>query len=120
MPKIMRKEDQATSRAKSQLGWGEDNEDEYRKWRRHLKVHALMNKITGRRGTSNTAWEAFKAFAMDSKNELPSSGRKLLKSAKGDKDGDKAHERCHHLLLDSLKKDRETEVKEGLADTALQ
>jgi len=64
-----------------------------------------MNKITGRRGTSNAAWEAFKAFAMDSKNGLPSSGRKLLKPAKGNKDSDKAYERVHHLLLDSLKKD---------------
>jgi len=57
---------------------------------------------------------------MDSKNGLPSSGRKLLRSVKGDKDGNKAHKRFHHLLLDSLKKDRETEAKEGLAATALQ
>jgi len=70
-----------------------------------MKAYALVNKITGRRGTSNAAWEAFKPFAMDSKNGLPSSGRKLLKSAKGDKDGKKARERFHHLLLDSLKKD---------------
>jgi len=100
------KEDQGTSRAKTQLSWGEDNEDEYRKWRRHLKAYALMNKITGRHGTSNAAWEAFKAFGIDSKNGLPSSGRKLLKSAKGNKDGNKARERFHHLLLDTLKKDR--------------
>jgi len=85
-----------------------------------MKTYALMNKITGRRGTSNAAWEAFKAFAKDYKNGLPSSGRKLLKFAKGDKDGEKAHERFHHLLLDSLKKDRETKVKEGLAAAALQ
>jgi len=85
-----------------------------------MKAYALRNKIIGRRGTSNAAWEAFKAFAMDAKNGLPSSGRKLLKSAKGDKDGDKTRERFHHLLLDSLKKDRETEVKEDLAAAALQ
>jgi hypothetical protein len=114
------KEDQATSRAKTQLGWGDDNAEEYRKWRRHLKAYALMNKITGRRGTSDAAWEAFKTFAMDAKNGLPASGRKLLTSAKGDKDGEKARQRFHHLLLDSLKKDRETEVKEGLAAAALQ
>jgi len=42
---------------------------------------------------------------MDFKNALPSSGRKLLKSAKGDKVGEKAREGFHHLLLDSLKKD---------------
>jgi len=78
-----------------------------------------MNKLTERCRTSNAAWEAFKAFAMDSKNGLPSSRHKLLKSAKGDKDGDKARERFHYLLLDSLKKDRETEVKEGLAAAAL-
>jgi len=57
---------------------------------------------------------------MDAKNRLPSSGRKLLKSAKGDKEGDKARKHFHYLLLHSLKKDRETEVKEGLAAAALQ
>jgi len=100
-----RKEDQATSHAKIQLGWDDDNEEEYPKWRRYMKVYALMNEITARRGTSNATWEAFKAFAMDSKNGLSSSGRKLLKSTKGDTDSEKACERFHHLLLDSLKKD---------------
>jgi len=120
MPKIMRKEDHIMSHAKTHLDWGENNEDKYQKWRRHLKAYALMNKITGRRGTSNTVWQAFKAFAMYAKNGLPSSGRKLLKSAKCDKEIDKAYECFHYLLLDSLKKDRETEVKEGLAAAAPQ
>jgi len=48
-----RKEDQATSRAKILLGWGDDNKEEYQKWRRHMKAYAFMNKITGRHGTSN-------------------------------------------------------------------
>jgi len=116
----MPQEEHTTSHAKTQLGWGDDNADEYRKWRRHLKAYALMNKITGRRGTSDAAWEAFKTFAMDAKNGLPASGGQLLTSAKGDKDDEKARQRFHHLLLDSLKKDRETEVKEGLAAAALQ
>jgi len=51
---------------------------------------------------------------------FPRRRRKLLKSAKSDKDGDKACERFHHLLLDSLKKDQEIEVKESLAAAALQ
>jgi len=38
-----------------------------------------------------------------------------LQSDKGDKDGDKARDSFHYLLLDSLKKDRERETKEGLA-----
>jgi len=38
----------------------------------------------------------------------------------GDKEGDKARDQFHHLLLDSLKKDRETGVKEGLASAARQ
>jgi len=52
---------------------------------------------------------------MDQKNGLPASGWALLQSDKGDKGGDKARDRFHYLLLDSLKKDRETETKEGLA-----
>ena len=43
------------------------------------------------------------------------SGWALLQSDKRDKDGDKARARFHYLLLDSLKKDRENETKEGLA-----
>jgi len=45
---VAQKEEQATSRAKTQLGWGDDNMEDYKKWRRHLKVYAHINNITGR------------------------------------------------------------------------
>jgi len=45
-------------------------------------------------------------------------GRTLLNTLVGDKEGDKARDRFHHLLLDSLKKDRETGIKEGLVSAA--
>jgi len=80
-----------------------------------MKANALANSITSRRGTSTAAWQAFRDHAMDLKNRLLASGRVLLQSDKGDKDGDKARDRFYYLLLDSLKKDRETETKEGLA-----
>ena len=115
MSRPLAKEEQVTTRAKTQLGWGNDNPEEYKKWRRHVKAYALANGITGRRGTSTAAWQAFRDHTMDPKNGLPASGRALLQSNKGDKDGDKARDRFHYLLLDSLKKDRETETKEGLA-----
>ena len=114
------KEEQATSRAKTQLGWGDDNIEDYKKWRRHLKTYALMNNITGRRGTSNTTWNTFKTFTMQAKHGLPASGRTLLSTPVGDKEDDKARDQFNHLLLDSLKKDRESGVKEGLASAARQ
>jgi len=112
------KENQAISHAKTQLGWGDDNIGDYKKWRRHLKAYALMNNITGRWRTANATWNAFKSFAMEAKHRLPASGRILLNTLVGDKEGDKARDRFHYLLLDSLKKDHETGVKEGLASAA--
>jgi len=117
---VAQKEEQATSHAKTQLGWGDHNMEDYKKWRRHLKAYALMNNITGRRGTSNAAWDAFKTFAIQPKSGLPVSGRTLLNTPIGDKEGNKATDRFHHLLLDSLKKDRETGVKEDLASAGRQ
>jgi len=114
------KEKQATSRAKTQLGWGEDNIEDYKKWRRHLKAYAPMNNITGRWGTSNAIWNTCKTFTMQANHGLLASGRILLNTPVGDKEGNKARDRFHHLLLDSLKKDRETGVKEGLASAARQ
>jgi len=115
MSKPLAKEEQATTRAKTQLGWGNDNLEEYKKWRRHVKAYALANSITGRRGTPTAAWQAFRDDAMDPKNGLPASGQALLQADKGDKDADLARDRFHYLLLDSLKKDREMGTKEGLA-----
>jgi len=77
-----------------------------------------MNHITGRRGTSNAIWNTFKTFAMQANHGLPALGWTLLNTPVGDKAGDKARDRFHYLLLDSLKKDRETGVKEGLASAA--
>jgi len=94
--------------------------EDYKKWSRYLKVYVLMNNITGRWGTSNMAWDAFKTFTMQPKSGLPASGRTLLNTPVGGKEGNKARDRFHHLLLDSLKKDHETGVKEGLASAARQ
>jgi len=80
-----------------------------------VKAYALANGITGRRRTSTAARQAFWNPAMDPKNRLPASGQVLLQSDKRDKDGDKARDSFNYLLLDSLKKDREMETKEGLA-----
>jgi len=80
-----------------------------------VKAYALANGITGRCETSTAAWQACRDHAMDSKNGLPASRKALLQSNEGDKDGDKARDRFHYLLLDSLKKDRKKETKEGLA-----
>jgi len=74
-----------------------------------------MNNITGRRGTSNATWNAFKTFAMQAKHGLSASGHTLLSTPVGDKGGDKARDQFNHLLLDSQKKDHETGVKKGLA-----
>jgi len=72
-----------------------------------MKAYALADGITGRRGTSTAAWQAFRDYTWDPKNGLPASGWALLQSDKGDKDGDKARDRFHYLLLDNQKKDRE-------------
>ena len=42
----------------------------------------------------------------------------MLSLPQGGKDGHKVRKTFHHLLLDSLKKDRETLTKEGLVSTA--
>ena len=43
----------------------------------------------------------------------------MLNLARGDEDGEKARERFHYLLLDSLKEDREKMTKGGLASAAI-
>ena len=80
-----------------------------------MKPFAILKSLTGRHGTSDSEWEALRQYAMNPDHGLPASGRTMLSLPQGDKDGDKARKRCHHLLLDSLKKDRETLTKEGLA-----
>lgn len=78
-----------------------------------MKAYAIMKNITGHRGTSDAAWEAYRQYGMDTTHGLPASGKRMLNLPRGDKDGEKARERFHHLLLDSLKKDRETATKGG-------
>ena len=42
----------------------------------------------------------------------------MLTLPRGDRDSEKAKERFHHVLLDRLKKDRETDAKSGLVAAA--
>ena len=42
----------------------------------------------------------------------------MLTLSRGDRDGEKAGERFHHLLLDSQKKDWETDTQSGVAAAA--
>ena len=83
-----------------------------------MKPYVIMKSLIGRHGTSDAEWEAFRQYAMDPDNGLPASGGTMLSLPQGDKDGDKARKRFYHLLLDSLKNDRETLTKEGLASAA--
>ena len=79
-----------------------------------------MTNITGLRGTSDTEWEAYRQYGMRAANGLlPASGERMLNLARGDKDGEKARERFHYLLHDSLKKDREKMTKGGLASVVI-
>ena len=113
------KEDQLTTRSKSLLGWGDDNKPEYQKWARHMKAYALIKNITGRRGASDTEWGAYRQYGMRAHSGLPASGGRMLNLTRGDKDGEKARERFPYLLLDFVKKDRETMMKGGLASAAI-
>ena len=83
-----------------------------------MKAYVIRKSQTGHHGTSDAEWEAFPQYAMDPDNGLPASGGTMLSLPHGVKDGDKARKRFHHLVLDSLKKDRETLTKEGLASAA--
>ena len=82
-----------------------------------MKSYTLMKAIKGRQGTLKTAWEAYREFAQEAKNGLSASRRNMLTLPR-DRDGEKAREQFHYLLLDSLNKDRETDMKYGLAATA--
>ena len=84
-----------------------------------MKAYALMKNITGRRGTSDTEGELYRQYGMWAENRLPASGERMLNLLQGDKDGQKAREPFHYLLLDSRKKDRETMMKGGLASVAI-
>ena len=74
-----------------------------------------MKSLTGRHGTSDAEWEAFRQYDMDSDNGLPASLRTMLSLTQGDKDSNKVRKQFYHLLFDSLKNDWETLTKEGIA-----
>ena len=57
-------------------------------------------------------------FCMLPKNGLSASGRQLRRAQVGDKGGDNAREKFNYLMLDSLKKDRETDTKSALASAS--
>ena len=78
-----------------------------------------MKNITGRRRTSNTEWEANSQHGMRADDRFPVSGERMLNLPRWDKDGEKALERFHYLLLDSLKMDRETMMMGGLVSAAI-
>ena len=83
-----------------------------------MKAYAIMKSLTGRYGTSDAEWEAFRQYIMESNNGLTASGGTMLSLPQGDKDGDKAMKQFPNLLLDSLTKNRETLTKEGHASAA--
>jgi hypothetical protein len=114
---MVRPEANLTSKAKVQLGWADGGGESYKKWRKNLKAYAIIQKIASKRTCSDSTWEAFTTYAIDRTNGFPAKGRTLVLKAKGHKEGDLAKMRLNHLLLDSLKKDRATEVKEGLLST---
>ena len=64
-------------------------------------------------------WEAYRQYGMRAENGLLASVERMLNLPCGDKHGEKARERFHYLLLDSLKKDREIMTKRGLASAAI-
>ena len=78
-----------------------------------------MKNISGRRGTSDTKWEAYRQYGMRAENGLLASVERMLNLPCGDKHGEKAREHFHYLLLDCLKKDREIMMKRGLASAAI-
>ena len=86
----MAQSEQQVSRAKAQLGWGEDNREDYKRRRKNVKWYAIINKIVGKRETSDGDWKLFMDFCMLPTIGLPASGRQLLRSKVGDKEGDNA------------------------------
>ena len=83
-----------------------------------MKAYILRKGIKGRQGTSNAAWEAYLEFAQEAKNGPHASGENMSTLPRRDSNGEKARERFHYMLLDSLKQDRETDTKFGLVATA--
>ena len=43
-----------------------------------MKAYALMKNITGRRGMSDTEWEAYRQYGMQAEKGLPASGERML------------------------------------------
>ena len=83
-----------------------------------MKAYTLIKGIADKQRTLDTAWEAYYQFAQKVKNGLFASSRNMLKIPRIDKDGDKVRDRFHYHLLDSLKKDGQTETKSRLSAAA--
>lgn len=78
-----------------------------------MKAHFTTNNITKRRDANRAQWDAVMAHAKKIEHGFPQSGLDLV--GKNTDAGRQAKEHLNHLVLDCLKKGRETETKEDLA-----
>ena len=51
-----------------------------------------MKNITGRCGTSDTVWEAYRQYGMQAEKRLPASRKRMLNLPSGDEYGEEARE----------------------------
>jgi hypothetical protein len=91
----------ALSRAKSILGWGDDNTDQYKKWRNAVKAQCVSQGIGKRNDADKAKWTELTTFAMNTQIGLPASGLALLQR-EGPGQGMKAREALNFLLLNCL------------------
>lgn len=62
-------------------------------------------------------WEAFHQYDLYPDNGLQAAARTMFSLLQGDEDGDKERKQFYYHLLDSLQKDREILIPEGLTST---
>lgn len=82
-----------------------------------MKAFCITNNIKGKQGTLDVDWLAYYNHAINMENGLPVSGGALVWRPGGDREGDKARERLHYLMLNSCKKDHDTETREAISAT---
>ena len=102
----------AITNAKLALGWGEKSAD-YRRWRRIMKAYYTTNNIKSRSDASRQEWKNARDHGMKVEHGFPQSGLDLL--SRNTAAAEKAKDHLNNLLLDCLKKTRETETREDLA-----
>ena len=78
-----------------------------------MKVYYTTNNIKSRNDASQAQWKNAKEHGLKVEHGFPQSGLDLLK--KNNAAGQKAKDHLNNLLLDCLKKTRETETREDLA-----